>query len=124
MASLTEEEFQSVTDLVRSTGPIAAKVINSYSSSAGPYRALLKSTNAKDVVISKDAREFQFSEPCYITRIDVAGDDLANLSLSLSITAIKLDGTRVELKSRSVTQTNQDGSTTQLVSYDATSPRF
>ena len=118
MASLTEEEFTSVIDLIKAAGLSGPRLINGYTATVGAYRPLLKSANAKSVAISKDYREFELNEPCYVTRIDFITDDTTLLSSYLSLFAVKTDGSKVELKAKSGVHKNQDGTFAPTVTFD------
>ena len=118
MQEFSEEEFQSVAETLRKSAPEGVRVLNTFVRTIGPYRPLLKADNAKSVAISKEAREFSLKEPCYLTRIDIIGGDVSLISSWLSLVAVKLDGSRTELKARSYTFTNADGTKTPATIFD------
>lgn len=118
MQTFSEEEFQSVGETLRKSAPEGLRILNGYVRTIGSYRPLLKADNAKTVAISKEVREFSLKEPCYLTRIDVLGGDVSLISSWLSLTAIKLDGSRTELKGRAFSFANTDGTKTPATIFD------
>lgn len=117
MESISEEQFQPTVDAIKNVGHESIRLINPYIKADKSSGALLKSANIKSVKISKNSRSFAATTPCYISIIDLYGNNPGLLKSKVNLIATKLDGKEYPIVSELINVTNPDGSLGQLVRF-------
>lgn len=97
MNQLTESGVENIHEALASAAPSTPRQININVKTSGAYRGLLKQTNAKVVLISKDEREFRLDEPAYLRRLEVHGDSIDKIMSGFSVGLIAVNGEVVPL---------------------------
>jgi len=117
---INKDQIVNVGDLLRKSAPSSPLLINGFLKGEGTLSRLLKSSNAKNVRISNEAREFSSDAPFYIDRIEFHSDDPSRILLTLEVHAVGVDGKLRKTAGRAV-NVSIGGVSTRVIRYDVRS---